>query len=373
VIVKRNLGSVAAAVLVLGAAVGTPAALAQSAPAASPTVPAAAASPSSTPRPSPAVIADGERWITYEWVSPESQTLAAGIRLVRPDGTGDHWATLDAPIGGGTDGGEGWQLTPDWSPDGSQLAFAVDYAGEAIGTRDIWISNADGTDERRVYDCVAPCLAANDPSWTRDGSSLIFVAWDHLNGAVDGSRLELLDLASGAVRTLANTAGSDYFRYPRFSPDGRHVVAEIDHWSSTDDSSVFVNSRIAIVELSASPATVTPLTDPSINVNYPDWNPTQDLIVFVVGTADAGQPSDLYTIKPDGTDMGLLVHSDSRRLAEPSWLPDGSGVIYVGVTGSGFDDPRMYAVSADGTRVASATTDGPRNGSHPRMRPGPVS
>ena len=95
----------------------------------------------------------------------------------------------------------GWQVVPDWSPGGSRLAFAVDYAAESIGTRDIWIGNADGTNERRVYDCVDPCLAANDPSWTDDGSSLIFVAWDHVDNAVDGSRLELLDLASCLLYT----------------------------------------------------------------------------------------------------------------------------------------------------------------------------
>jgi Tol biopolymer transport system component len=378
VILTRDLGSVAVAAVILGAAIGTPATvLGQSTAVATPAVPMATTSsaptaPTPTPRPSPTVIAAGEPWIAYEWVSPESGTLSAGIRLVRTDGTGDHWATPDAPIGGGADNGDGWQLSPDWSPDGNQLAFAVDDVGKSIGQRDIWVGNADVTNERRVFDCMDPCLAANNPSWSKDGSSLIFVDWDHVNHAVNGSRLESLDLASGSLQTLATTTGSDYFSFPRYSPDGLRVVVEIDHWSSTDDSSVFVNSWIAVVDLSTSPATVTRLTDPSMDANRPDWHPKEDLIIFVIGTPETGQPSDLYTIKPDGSDQTLFLHSDSRRLAEPSWLPDGSGLIYVGVTGPGFDDPRMYTVAADGTGASSATADDPQHGSHPRMRPVPA-
>ena len=60
---------------------------------------------------------------------------------------------------------------------------------------------------------------------------------------------------------------------------------------------MFVNSWIALVDLTAAPATITPLTKPSMNANYPDWHPTEDLIVFVAVTPDAGEKSDLYTIK----------------------------------------------------------------------------
>jgi hypothetical protein len=379
---RTQRAAIAAALLLL---IAVPASsVAAASPVASTPVPSAAspepspaspgpsqASPSASSMTDPTTVRPEEPWIAYEWVTPEANKAnGVGIRLIRPDGSGDHWAAPDAPIGGGTDNGQGWQVVPDWSADGQQLAFAVDNAATEIGTRDIWVGDASGANERLVYQCAPPCLAAIDPSWTHDGSSLIFVAWDHINHAVDGSRLELLDLTDGSVRTLATTTGSDYFRFPRFSRDGARVVAEIDHWSSTDDSSVFVSSWIAIVDLTASPTTITPITDPALFANYPDWNPTQDLIVFTTSSSDVDGTGDLYTTRPDGTEQRLLLH-DTRHLWEPSWLPDGSGVIFVTTPGSYFTDPTMWTVAADGTGFMPATADGPHFGSHPRIRPLP--
>jgi hypothetical protein len=331
---------------------------------------AGASSVPASPAPSTTAILPGEPWIASEWVTPESNDQnGVGIRLVRPDGTGDHWAEPDAPIGGGNDAGVGWQVVPDWSPDGKQLAFGIDHP-DPDGTRDVWVSDADGSNAHVVYDCVAPCLATNHPSWSKDGASLLFVAWDHVDNAVDGSRMELLDLATGTVRTVATTTGADYFMYPRFSPDGRRVVAQIDHWSSIDDSSVFVSSGIAVVDLSVTPPTITPIADPSLGANYPDWHPSEDRIVFTGAHQPAEENiSDLYTIRPDGTDQRLLQHQDGHGLGEPAWLPDGSGVIFNSITGGSYDDPLMMQVRADGTGFRPASSDGPHLGSHPRMRP----
>jgi Tol biopolymer transport system component len=349
------------------AALGPVTAFAQSSSAASPGTTAP-----ESPAPSSMSVLPGELWIASEWVTPEAHDQnGVGIRLVRPDGSGDHWAEPNAPIGGGTDAGVGWQVVPDWSPDGNRLAFGIDHP-DPDGTRDIWISDADGSNARVAYDCVTPCLATNHPTWSNDGGSLLFVAWDHVNNAVDGSRLELLDVATGTVRTVARTTGGDYFMYPRFSPDDRRVVAQIDHWSGIDDSSVFVSSGIAVVDLSVTPATITPIADSSLGANYPDWHPTDDRIVFTAAHQPAvANVSDLYTIRSDGTGEQMLLHVDGKGLAEPSWLPDGSGVIFNETTGGNYQDPLMMQVRADGTGLASATSDQPHLGSHPRMRPVP--
>lgn len=65
----------------------------------------------------------------------------AGKRLVRSDGTGGFWVTPGVPRRK-----NGWQVHPDWSPDGRRLAFAVDQTGEAPPneTRDIWVTDAAG-------------------------------------------------------------------------------------------------------------------------------------------------------------------------------------------------------------------------------------
>jgi Tol biopolymer transport system component len=312
-------------------------------------------------------VAAGEVWIVYVGPTPEADST--GNRVIRPDGRDEHWATSSAPIGTGPNAGDGWQLHPDWSPDGRMLTFVIDTYPSS-GHRDIWISNADGTGAKLIYDCQAPCDQAEDPAWSKDGRSVMFVRIDHDHGVSDGSLLQLVDVATGAVTTIATTAGADYFAYPRFSPDGRRVVAEIDSWTDTTEASTLKSTAIAVVDLSVSPATVTKLTEPSMWAAYPDWHPTQDLIVFSTRPwtdLDTG-PSDLYTISPDGSAMALLYHGVDRAV-QPTWLPDGSGVIFTSVAGTGFGTPTMWTIRADGSGLASATSDMPRFGTHARLRP----
>ena len=334
--------------------------------------PATAASPS--PAASPYAVRDGEPWIVFEAGVPEVHGV--GNRLIRPDGSDEHWATPDAPItsdpgGQGGGGGDGWQLHPDWSPDGSQLAFAVDTWPDPDFTRDLWVSDADGSNTRQVYDCVAPCFFAEWPAWSDDGSSLLFVRWDHDDSGTPGSQLQLLDLASGDVTTLAATTGAEYFLYPRWSPDGRSVVAEIDTYTDISDSASQVGSSIAIVDLTSDPGRVTKLTGPDVWAEYPDWHPSQDLIVYTARpTDDPGKPKALFTMRPDGSRDHLLA-KDAYSLTQPTWLPDGSGIILVRIKGDDLGTATMVTVTADGTDLSSATSDHPRFGTHPRMRPLP--
>jgi hypothetical protein len=63
-----------------------------------------------------------------------------------------------------------------------------------------------------------------------------------------------------------------------------------------------------------------PLTDWTTFAAYPDWSPTEDLIVFStydLGQRDGGSfadpspPSDLYTMRPDGTGVTQRTHNQS--------------------------------------------------------------
>ena len=61
--------------------------------------------------------------------------------------------------------------------------------------------------------------------------------------------------------------------------------------------------RCAVVNLDDATPTWNQLTDWTMWATYPDWHPTQDLIVFSTrpwDDLDTG-PSNLYTIRPDGT------------------------------------------------------------------------
>ena len=348
------------------ASIATPAGSAERAAS---TGPAATSTPPDAATP-PATATPAGAWIVYMRSFSEGPIEGgAGIRIVGTDGTGDDWLFPDVKLPK-----DGWQVHPDWSPDGTRLAFAADDPVVAPGaefTRDLWVGDADGSNARRVFDCVAPCFVADDPAWSPDGRTLAFVTW----GGPNPATLSLLDLEAGAVTTIVTEQNPSGFLWPRWSPDGRRIVLEHQTWTGGADEQI-VDSTIGIVDLDAKTPAFTPLTTPEMWATYPDWHPTGDLIVFSSRPwreLDEG-PSNLYTITPDGAGLAALTDfgPGETRAVQPTWLPDGSGVIFTAVEPVGAADPTMMAViDADGSGLRPATASGRLFGTHPRLRPTP--
>ena len=353
--------------------------------ASSPSTSAPASTPSATPANTPVVVTlppatpslelvlPGEAWIVYE--GPISG--GAGNRAVRPDGSGDHWLTPDVPLPP-----KGWQVHPDWSPDGMRLAFAADDAGDpagsgtaGVGSRDLWVSNADGTGAERVLDCKDPCTQTDHPAWSPDGRTLAFTGWDLVDGENVHGRLALLDLETGKVRTLITVKDDrDAFAWPRWSPDGRRLVVEVQTWSNVTSDADLTRTAIGVVDLDVKTPSWKQLTDWELWATYPDWHPDKDLIVFSTRPwADLDGPSNLYTIRPDGS--GITQFTDNGladpRAVQPTWTPDGTRIIFTKVVGTGFGNPTMMTILPDGTGMVSATASGEIFGTHPRLRPVP--
>ena len=335
-------------------------------------VPTAAAA--ATPSPTPIAVLAGEPWIVYEGPIEGG----AGNRAVRPDGTDDHWLTPDVPLPS-----EGWQVHPGWSPDGTRLAFAADDAGDPAGsgccgkgTRDLWVADADGTGAERVLDCTDPCTQTDHPAWSPDGRTLAFTRWDLVDGRGVHGRLALFDLATRTIRTVLTVKDDrDAFAWPRWSPDGRRIVVEMQSWSDTSSNADLTGTAIGVVNVDDATPTWNQLTGLPTWATYPDWHPSQDLIVFSTrpwGDLPDG-PSNLYTIRPDGsrlTEVTQFAKGESRAV-QPTWTPDGRQIIFTKVEGTGFGSPTMMTILPDGTGMTSATASGPMFGTHPRLRPTP--
>jgi len=84
-------------------------------------------------------------------------------------------------------------LTPTWSPDGSQIAFASNRAGSF----QIHAMNADGTAVRQVTSQGQN----TDPAWSPDGRSIAFVRCcaPDLSGWI-----QVLSLATSQITTAAS-------------------------------------------------------------------------------------------------------------------------------------------------------------------------
>jgi Tol biopolymer transport system component len=88
-----------------------------------------------------------------------------------------------------------------------------------------------------------------------------------------------------------------------------------------------------VATVPAAGGTVHRLTDPKLFASHPDWSPDGRLIAF--NTYDTGnihgigQPSNVYTIAPDGSAMRQLSSASTdgkMRLGQPFWSPDGTRI-----------------------------------------------
>jgi len=336
---------------------------------------ATSASPNATSTaPGTDTVGDSDPWIIYEGpvVVPDG-TERAGNRAVRPDGSGDHWVTPGVPLPVGNK--DAWQVHPDWSPNGQRLVFAAADPRQSAATLtyDLWVSDANGGHLDRVLDCQAPCLEANYPAWSPNGRSLAFTTFDLKGQDTVNIRIDVLDLATHHVRTITRAAGTDNVTRPRWSPDGRTLVLEVQHWSNAGPTGKLTGTAIATVSVTDHVATATVITPWSMWATYPDWHPTQNLILFSTrpwSELDTG-PSNLYTAKPDGSHSTQITHftNGSTRATQPTFTPDGSHIIFTAVEGDGFGNPTMAEIALDGSGLTSATSSGPMFGTHPRLRP----
>lgn len=310
--------------------------------------------PSEASRPE---VAPGEPWVVYQSSTGGKDTTY----LARPDGSEAHILVPDVP------GLNQWH--PDWSPDGLQVAFTA----EGFGYKDIWVADATGANAHLFYDSPEEMPFVDHPAWSPDGTQIAVDSYDDEPTFALSTRsaIALVDVATGESEEVIVLEGSQQLvAHPRWAPSGDALVMSIGQFS--EDGSTWTGEAIAISRLTdtgwSAPQVITEFADFG---SYPDWHPTEDLIVFA--TADGGwfinivqnsglevaprpQP-DLFTVRPDGSELTQVSSSGELTgdAGQPSWTPDGRIVFtmccelagpslsFIGANGSGFEVVDLFA------------------------------
>ncbi len=110
-----------------------------------------------------------------------------------------------------------WSLHPTWSADGKRIA----YASTTSGSRQIWMMNADGSDQHQLTFGLGPGYPdANVPSWSYNGAWITF--WSGLERQY--GEVWIMQPDGAGARRITETLDPGNSDDPQWSPDGRYLV-----------------------------------------------------------------------------------------------------------------------------------------------------
>jgi len=224
-------------------------------------------------------------------------------------------------------------LTPRWAPDSSRIAFTC-YAKSGTGPASPQIC-LYSMDAGRVVSFPHFKGTNSAPSWSRDGSKIVFSS--SMNGnpelysvGASGGDLKRLTFANGASTSPA--------------------------WNPKTGSIAFVSDRSGVPKLYVMSSDG---TDPQ-NLDLPDkgylidpsWAPNGPLLAF-----SWRRPSGNYDIyiMDVATRQIIELTRDAGRNERPSWAPDGRHLVFESTRGG---TRQIWSMLADGSQARQLTTTG---------------
>jgi Tol biopolymer transport system component len=163
-----------------------------------------------------------------------------------------------------TDGSDPRQITfgpmaaalPRWSPDQTRIAFSARTRGNPW---QVYVVPVAGGGPQRL---PSGGRQAVDPDWSGDGRSLVFGEVAEDARSTPGNAIRILDLVTRQVREVP---GSEGLFSPRWSPDGRYILALAADFQKLSLFDTATQKWDNLTSLSAS---------------YPNWSRDSQFIYF---------------------------------------------------------------------------------------------
>ena len=193
---------------------------------------------------------------------------------------------------------------PDWSPDGGKIAFTVNPDFKEEWEHHIAVMDADGNNRVRHEN------HARDPSWSPDGREIAFIS-RRAGNPRGGYDVYVIGTDGQGLRRLTHEIWGAVS--PAFSPDGKRIA-----YSAFDGSS----SHIYVVETDG--GSRKRLTQNQQGHGEPAWSADGRAIAYVVWPNDG--PSTIHLMTSDGQYLKQLSDVDGVSDAQPDISPVGLAV-----------------------------------------------
>lgn len=186
---------------------------------------------------------------------------------------------------------------PAWSPDGSRL---VCYKpGNLPGDGEIFLVQADGSG-------LTSLTRGSTPSWSADGSSLIFIARHDQNDPYSQRDIASINVDTGTVTILAELDGIE--DRPKWSPDGRTIAFLENHygaWGGVEKQTLKLwdGDKVTIV-------------NDDFSYRIFEFSPDGAMLRFAgceydIASAEAVCTSDLHAVySPDGAQRAVVQRNE---------------------------------------------------------------